>query len=89
VISQQYGILGSSISPKRTRGKQIIYRFNGDPRHDEFVVDRTGKVPFSRIGETLRRNGKQWRVAVINNDLNMTASKIAIPIHHVFLTDKF
>jgi hypothetical protein len=74
---------------KQSRGKQIVYRYNGDPRHDEVLSDRTGEMPFSRVGETLRRNGKQWRVAVINNDFDMIASARAIPIHRVFLTDKF
>jgi hypothetical protein len=74
---------------KQSRGKQIVYRYNGDPRHDEVVADRAGQVPFNWIGEKLERNGKQWRVAVVHNDFNMTASATAIPIHRVFLTDKF
>jgi hypothetical protein len=74
---------------KKIRGKQIIYRFNGDPRHDEVVSDRSGNVPFCWVGEMIRRNGKQWRVAIVNNDFDMLASARAIPIHHVFLTDRF
>lgn len=72
-----------------SRGKQMIYRYNGDPRSDEVVSDRTGRVPLSWVGEMLRRNGKEWQVAVIRNDLDMVGSARAVPIHRVFLTDKF
>jgi len=34
------------------------------------------------------KNRKQWRVAVINEDFTIAGLK-AIPIHRVFLTDKF
>jgi hypothetical protein len=78
-----------NLAGKQSRGKQIVYRYNGDPRHDEVLSDRTGEMPFNWVGETLRRNGKKWRVAVINNDFDMTASARAVPIHRVFLTDKF
>lgn len=76
-------------SAVQARGKQIIYRYNGDPKDDETVSDSVGKIPLSRVGEMLRRNGKQWRVAVVRDDFNMTSSKTAVPIHRVFLTDKF
>lgn len=89
MISQHLVIVKHGVRTKQTRGKQIIYRYNGDPRHDEVVSDRTGEMAFSWVGEMLRRNGKKWKVAVINNDFNMTASARAIPIHRVFLTDRF
>jgi hypothetical protein len=72
-----------------SRGKQMIYRYNGDPRNDEIVSDRTGRVPLSWAGEMLRRNGKEWLVAVIRYDLDMVGSALAVPIHRIFLTDKF
>jgi hypothetical protein len=70
-------------------GKQMIYRYNGDPKNDEIVSDRTGRMPFRWVGEMLKRNGKEWRVAVVRNDLDIVGSARAVPIHHVFLTDKF
>jgi hypothetical protein len=77
-----------NLATKRSRGKQIIYRYNGDPRSDEVVSDKTGAMPFRRVGEELTRKGKVWRVAVVRDDLNMAGSAIAIPLHRVFLTDK-
>ena len=70
-------------------GKQIIYRFNGDPKYDEIIFDRLGEVTFSRIGDIIKKKGKQWRVAIVRHDFDMSASRTAIPIHYVFLTDKF
>jgi hypothetical protein len=68
--------------------KQIVYRHNGDPRYDETVLDRTGTMPFYRVGEILEKNGKRWRVAVVNDDFTMSG-QIMFPIRRVFLTDKF
>lgn len=89
MISQQHGIVKRSVPAKQTRGKQIIYRFNGDPKDDEVISDRRGDMTFRRVGDTLRKNGKEWRVTIVRNDFNMSASRTAIPIHRVFLTDKF
>ena len=71
------------------RGKQMIYRYNGDPSSDEFVSDTTGRMPLSWIGEMLHRKGKDWRVAFIHYDLDMVGSARAVAIHRIFLTDKF
>jgi hypothetical protein len=72
------------------RGNQTVYRYNGDPSNDEVVSDRKGELPFCWVGEMLKRNGKQWRVAVIRNDLDVVGSSSrAVLIHRVFLTDKF
>jgi hypothetical protein len=77
-----------SVPAKQTRGKQIIYRFNGDPKDDKIFLDNVGSLPFRRVGEIITKNGKQWRVTIVRNDYNMSASRTAIPIHRVFLTDK-
>jgi hypothetical protein len=68
--------------------KQIVYRHNGDSKYDETVLDRTGAMPFCRVGEILKKNGKQWRVAVVNEDFTVRG-QITLPILRVFLTDKF
>jgi|ERR1700677_315018 hypothetical protein len=74
---------------KQSRGKQIIYRYNGDPKHDETVSDMLGSMPFRQVGEIVKKNGKEWRVNVVRDDFNMAFSRTAIPIHRVFLTDNF
>jgi hypothetical protein len=78
-----------SLVTKMSHGSQTIYRYNGDPKSDEVESDRTGAVPLCGVGEMLKRNGKQWRVAIIRNDLNMVASARSVLIHRVFLTDRF
>jgi hypothetical protein len=81
--------MSQGFAVKRARGKQIVYRFNGDPKHDEVVSDRVGNMALLRVGEILKRNGKQWMVVAVNNELSISGSSVAIPIHRVFLTDKF
>jgi hypothetical protein len=73
---------------KQIRGKQIVYRYNGDPKYDEVVSDVLGSVPFLHVGDLLRKNGKQWKVAVVRDDLDMPGSSTAVTIHRVFLTDR-
>jgi hypothetical protein len=74
---------------KHNRAKQIVYHFNGNPMHDEIVSDRIGGVPFRRVGEIVKIRGKEWLVNVVQNNFDMLASRPAIPIHRVFLTDRF
>jgi hypothetical protein len=40
------------------RGAQMIYRYNGDPRSDEVVSDRTDRIPLCSAGEMLK---KEWK----------------------------
>lgn len=90
MISQLNGTVIRRSSPaKFASGKQIIYRFNGDPKYDETVADSAGIVPFCKAGELFTRNGKQWRVAVMRIELNVAGSRAAVPVHHIFLTDNF
>ncbi len=73
---------------KLSHGKQIIYRFNGDPKYDETISDTEGVLPLRTVGEIVRSSGKDWRVTIVRDDFNMLASRTAVQIHHVFLTDK-
>jgi hypothetical protein len=76
------------VPTKLSHGKQMIYRFNGDPKYDETVSDTDGVLPLRRVGEIVRNSGKNWRVTIVRDDFNMLASRTAVQIHHVFLTDK-
>ena len=90
MISQRHGfVFRHPVPSKLSSGKQIVYRYNGDPKDDLVVMDRLGIMPFRRVGEIMKKDGKEWKVAVVRDDYNMTSSKIAIPVHRVFLTDKF
>jgi hypothetical protein len=87
MISQQRGIVARRPSTaKLSSGKQIVYRFNGDPKNDEIVSDRTNSLSLRKVGEILKKKGKAWRVAVIRDDFNMNLSQTAVHIHRVFLT---
>jgi hypothetical protein len=81
-------VMKSTLAKGLLRGNQTIYRYNGDPQSDEVFTDRTGELPRHWVGEILRRNGKQWRVNVLRNDLDMLGSARAVPINRVYLTDK-
>jgi hypothetical protein len=74
---------------KVSQGKLVIYRFNGDPRYDERVSDTTGSLPFHSVGEIVFKNGKRWRIMIVRVELDLTASRKAVPMHHVFVNDKF
>ena len=67
--------------------KKVVYRYNGDPRQDESVLDWEGSLPMPLVGQILKMHGKEWKVAIIDEDLVMARQK-AIPIYRVFLTDK-
>jgi hypothetical protein len=89
VSNQEKGAIMPKLrAVQQIRGKQIVYRYNGDPKHDETVSDILGSMPFRRVGEIVKKNGKEWRVNVVRDDFNIASSRTAIPIHRVFLTDK-
>lgn len=71
---------------KRSHGKQIVYRYNGDPSTDKIVNDPTGVMLRHAIGEMVNRNGKQWKVVAFQEELDVKGP-LAVPIHHVYLTD--
>jgi hypothetical protein len=73
---------------KQLLGKQVVFRFNGDPKNDETITDRHGAMLPWRVGDVFKKAGKQWRVEVVRNDLNMDRSKTVIPIQRVYLTDR-
>lgn len=68
------------------KSKHIVYRYNGDPKSEEVFTDLGGELPLYSVGEVIVRNGKQWKVAAINDEITVAGAQ-AIPIHRVFLTD--
>ncbi len=68
--------------------KQIVYRYNGDEKSEEVVDDLVGVFPRHAKGETMERNGQQWKVIYITDEFTTVGTK-QVPIHHVFLTDQF
>jgi hypothetical protein len=71
---------------KQSKGKQIVYRYNGDPSTQQTVSDRAGTMLTPSVGAIVNRNGKEWRVVNVHHDLDLKGP-MAVPIHHVFLTN--
>ena len=67
------------------QSKQIVYRYNGDPKSDEVEHDLDGEVIVPQRDQIVIRNGKHWRVVQVNIETTVSAPR-AIPIVHIFLT---
>ena len=67
-----------------TKIKQIVYRYNADPRTDEIVQDFEGEITVPEKGGLIKRTEKQWKVVSVFKTFGK-----GIPIHTVFLTDNF
>ena len=90
MISQYNATAARGSKPvKVSIGRQIIYRFNGDPKYDEVVSDNTGTIFRPRVGDVVVKKGKKWRVTVVRDGFDMFASRTAVPVHRIFLTDTF
>ena len=70
---------------KRSQGKQIIYRYNGDPSTEQTISDRAGAMLTPSVGAIVNRNGEEWCVVSIHHDLDLKGP-MAVPTHHVFRT---
>jgi hypothetical protein len=68
----------------KKQARQFVFRYNGDPTSDEVVPDLEAEVPIPEAGNTVERNGKNWRVVHIIKDLSAAG---AIPVVRVFLSD--
>ena len=67
--------------------RQFVYRYNGNPHTQEVMHDRTGMAAHF-AGEILHRLGKDWRVAVVQNEYPFAGVSKTFR-QHVFLTDNF
>jgi hypothetical protein len=70
---------------KQSKGKQIVYRFNGDSSTQQTVSDRTGTLLTPLVGAIVKRNGMDWRVVGVREELDVKGP-MSVAIHHVFLS---
>ena len=70
---------------KRSKGKQIVYRFDGDSSTQQTVSDRTGTLLIPVVGAIVKCSGTEWRVVGIREELDLKGP-MAVAIHHVYLT---
>ena len=68
-------------------GKQIVFRYNGDPTTEEIDLDMDGDKSVPEQGSIIERKGERWKVVQINVEKNVT-EPFEVPIHRVFLTNK-
>jgi hypothetical protein len=71
---------------KLSQGKRFIYRYNGDSNTEQIVDDPRGTMVSHLVGGIVNWNGKRWKVAVVEEELDLKGP-FAVPIHHVYLTD--
>jgi hypothetical protein len=70
---------------KQSKGKQIVYRFDGDSSTQQTVSDRAGTLLTPLVGAIINRNGTEWRVVGVREELDVKGP-MAVAIHHVYLT---
>ena len=68
-------------------GKQIVFRYNGDPTTEEIDLDMDGDKSVPEQGSIIERKGERWKVVQINVEKNVT-EPFEVPVHRVFLTNK-
>jgi len=66
--------------------KQVLYRYNNEPQHDEVELDLDGIFAGYAEGQVVSRRNRSWKV----NNLIFTKSHAPteLPVLTVFLTDK-
>ena len=69
-------------------GKQIIYRYNGNPASEEIEVDWHGEVGLPAQGSIIERKRSSWKVLAVLTETSVTNPN-EFPIHRIFLTDNF
>jgi hypothetical protein len=68
-------------------GKQIVFRYNGDPTTEDIDLDMDGDKSVPEQGSLIDRKGERWKVVQVNVETNVS-EPFEVPIHRVFLTNK-
>ena len=68
-------------------GKQIVFRYNGDPTTEEMDLDMDGDKSVPEQGCFIERKGERWKVVQVNVETSIS-EPFAARIHRVFLTNK-
>jgi hypothetical protein len=94
---QRVGYASPGYSARRTCGgaddemrlpKQIVFRYNDDPTSEEIDLDMDGEKTTPEQGGVIERKGMRWKVLQVNVEAN-AAEPFEVPVHRVFLTNKF
>jgi len=68
--------------------KQIVLRYNVDSTTEEIDLHMDGDKSVPEQGSFVDRKGERWKVLQINVETSVT-EPFEVPIHRVFLTNKF
>ena len=68
--------------------KQIVFRYNDDPNSEEIDLDMDGDKSTPEQGGVVERKGMRWKVLQVKVEAN-AAEPFEVPVHRVFLTNKF
>ena len=68
-----------------TKGRQFVYRYEGDPKSEEEVADLDGEIQIPKKDDVIERSGKNWKVVHVNTE-QLLSNPPAIPVYRVFLT---
>lgn len=69
-----------------TESKQLVYRYEGDPKSEETEEDLEGDAAVPSKDAVIARKGKRWRVVAVNKE-QLLARPPAIPVYRIFLTE--
>lgn len=69
------------------KSKQIVYRYNGDPKSEELEDDLDGEILVPQRDQIIIRNEKNWKVVKVDIETTVAGPK-TIPIVYIYLTDQ-
>ena len=75
------------ISAPMGHAKQIVFRYNGDPKTEESDLDMDGDKPVPEQGSIIDRRGERWKVVQVNLERS-AAEPFAVPTYRIFLTNE-
>jgi hypothetical protein len=68
--------------------KQIVFRYNDDPTTEEIDLDMDGEKSTPERGSFIERKGERWKVVEVNVEIK-PAEPFEVPVHRIFLSNKF
>jgi len=70
----------------RAMPKQVVYRFNGNPKTDQVKDDLEDEIELPSKGNVLVIDGKRWKVIEIMTERSLDA-RGPIPVVRIYLSD--
>jgi hypothetical protein len=66
--------------------KQVVYRFNGEPKNDKVVQDLDDEIKGPAKDSVIGIDGKDWKVVMVTMTHSLDA-RGPIPVMTIYLTD--